>query len=75
VTRPDFAAMVRRYYARWETSIGEDNGIGEVQQKGLRALGRPAGRLSWKEHHVHRLANWVLDQVLDRNAPARAAAE
>lgn len=75
VARPDFAAQVRRYYARWETSIGEDNGIGEVQQKGLRALGRPAGRLSWKEHHVHKLANWVLDQVLDAKAPARAAAE
>jgi phenylpropionate dioxygenase-like ring-hydroxylating dioxygenase large terminal subunit len=75
VARPDFRAMVQRYYLRWETSIGEDNAIGEVQQKGMRALGRPAGRLSWKEHHVHKLANWVLDQVLDRPAPARQAAE
>lgn len=73
VARPDFAAVVQRYYARWETSIGEDNGIGAVQQKGLRAEARPPGRLSWKEHHVHKLANWLLDRVLDQ--PARRAAE
>lgn len=75
VARPDFQQVVQRYYARWETSIAEDNGIGEVQQRGMRAIGRPPGRLSWKEHHVHRLGNWVLDQVLDRPAPARVAAE
>ncbi len=73
--RPDFAAVVQRYYARWETSIGEDNGIGEVQQKGLRAADRPPGRLSWKEHHVHKLANWVLDRVLDPPAEEKRAAE
>ena len=71
--------MVQRYYARWETSIAEDNGIGEVQQRGMRAISRPPGRLSWKEHHVHKLGNWVLDQVLGpalhQPAPARVAAE
>jgi len=75
VARADFAQVVQRYYARWETSIGEDNAIGEVQQKGLRATDRPAGRLSWKEHHVHKLANWVLDRVLDPPAERRRAAE
>ncbi|MCK6454881.1 MAG: aromatic ring-hydroxylating dioxygenase subunit alpha [Alphaproteobacteria bacterium] len=75
VARPDFAAVVERYYARWETSIGEDNAIGEVQQKGMRAEARPPGRLSWKEHHVHKLANWVLDRVLDPPAAGRRAAE
>lgn len=75
VARPDFALVVERYYARWETSIGEDNAIGEVQQKGMRAEARPPGRLSWKEHHVHKLANWVLDRVLDPPAAGRRAAE
>jgi phenylpropionate dioxygenase-like ring-hydroxylating dioxygenase large terminal subunit len=69
VARPDFATQVQRYYARWETSIGEDNAIGAVQQRGMRARARPPGRLSWKEHHVHKLANWVLDRVLDDGAP------
>lgn len=65
VARPDFAESVKAYYRRWEISIAEDNAIGERQQRGMRAAGRPPGRLSWKEHHVHKLANWLLDRVLD----------
>ncbi|MBI3707317.1 MAG: aromatic ring-hydroxylating dioxygenase subunit alpha [Proteobacteria bacterium] len=62
--RPDFAEAVKPYYRRWEISIAEDNAIGERQQMGMKVLARPAGRLSWKEHHVHKLANWILDRVL-----------
>ncbi|MGQ0675280.1 MAG: aromatic ring-hydroxylating oxygenase subunit alpha [Rhodospirillales bacterium] len=60
-----FPEAVKAYYRRWEISIGEDNAIGERQQKGMRADARPPGRLSWKERHVHKLMNWVLDRVLD----------
>jgi len=62
---PAFPEAVKAYYRRWDISIGEDNAIGERQQRGMAALGRPPGRLSHKEHHVHKLANWVLDRVLD----------
>jgi phenylpropionate dioxygenase-like ring-hydroxylating dioxygenase large terminal subunit len=62
---PEFPEAAKAYYRRWEVSIGEDNAIGERQQRGMAALGRPPGRLSWKEHHVHKLSNWVLDRVLD----------
>lgn len=62
---PGFAEAVKAYYRRWEVSIGEDNAIGERQQRGMGASARPAGRLSWKEHHVHKLMNWVLDRVLN----------
>jgi phenylpropionate dioxygenase-like ring-hydroxylating dioxygenase large terminal subunit len=63
--RSEFPGAVKAYYRRWEISIGEDNAIGERQQRGMAALARPPGRLSHKEHHVHKLANWLLDRVLD----------
>ena len=65
VALPRFAAAVERYYHRWDTSIPEDNWIGEAQQAGLRSVLRGTGPLSWKEPMVHRIANWVLDRVLD----------
>jgi len=63
--RPDFAEKVEKYYRRWDKSLPEDNAISERQQAGLRSgLARP-GRLSVHEPAVHRIANWVLDRVLD----------
>lgn len=62
--RPDFAEVVQRYYKRWDISIPEDNGISELQQRGLASpLARP-GRLADAEPLVHTFANWVLDRVL-----------
>jgi choline monooxygenase len=73
--RPDFALKVAKYYRRWDKALPEDNAISERQQAGLSStLARP-GRLSGHEAAVHRIANWVLDRVLDgdRDAKARAA--
>ena len=62
--RPDFEAVVQRYYKRWDISIPEDNGISELQQRGLASpLARP-GRLAHLEPLVHVFNNWVLDRVL-----------
>jgi phenylpropionate dioxygenase-like ring-hydroxylating dioxygenase large terminal subunit len=68
VARSDFRANVEKYFKRWDKSLPEDNAISERQQTGLASsYGRP-GRLSWHEPVVHRIANWVLDRVLDGDA-------
>lgn len=64
VARPDFDDVVNRYYKRWNISVGEDNTISELQQKGIRSPLADAGRLSHMEPLVHNIANWVLDRVL-----------
>ena len=66
VARPDFEDAAERYFHRWDVSIAEDNATGELQQVGLGSVLRRPGPYSWKETMVHRLANWVLDRVLDR---------
>lgn len=63
---PNFDEVVQKYYHRWEIGIGEDNGITEVQQRGLNARRRPPGRMSYAESAVHALAKWVKQQVIDR---------
>jgi phenylpropionate dioxygenase-like ring-hydroxylating dioxygenase large terminal subunit len=65
VARADFEAGVKRYYHRWETGIAEDNAICEAQQKGLASTLRQPGPFALREPAVHRINNWVLDQVLD----------
>jgi phenylpropionate dioxygenase-like ring-hydroxylating dioxygenase large terminal subunit len=65
VARPDFDEVVTRYYKRWDISIPEDNGISEMQQKGIRSPLASPGRLSHMEPLVHSIANWTLDKVLD----------
>jgi phenylpropionate dioxygenase-like ring-hydroxylating dioxygenase large terminal subunit len=73
VARPDFDAVVERYYRRLDKSAPEDFQIAEIQQKGLSSpLARP-GRLSTKEPLVHHIANWVLDRVVGGDEPAAAA--
>ena len=65
IERPDFDEVVEKYYQRWDKSIPEDNWISEVQQAGLTS---PLSRTSRVSHHeilVHKIANWVLDRVLD----------
>jgi phenylpropionate dioxygenase-like ring-hydroxylating dioxygenase large terminal subunit len=65
VARPDFAEKVQKYYRRWDKSLPEDNAISERQQAGLASRFARPGRLSVHEPAVHRIANWVLDRVLD----------
>jgi choline monooxygenase len=62
--RPDFEEVVQRYYKRWDISIPEDNGISELQQRGLASPFAKPGRLSSAEPLVHTFGNWVLDRVL-----------
>jgi phenylpropionate dioxygenase-like ring-hydroxylating dioxygenase large terminal subunit len=75
IARPDFDAVVERYYRRLDKSAPEDFIITEVQQKGLRSpLARP-GRISLQEPLVHHIDNWVLDRVIGPPAkPVRAVA-
>jgi choline monooxygenase len=65
VARADFDEKVRKYYKRWDKSLPEDNAISERQQAGLATSFALPGRLSVHEPAVHRIANWVLDRVLD----------
>ena len=65
VARADFEAGVKAYMHRWETGIAEDNAICEAQQAGLTSVLRQPGPFALREPAVHRLNNWVLDQVLD----------
>jgi choline monooxygenase len=74
VARPDFAAKVATYYRRWDKALPEDNAISERQQAGLASRFARPGRLSVHEPAVHRIANWVLDRVLDEEAPVPSGA-
>jgi len=60
----DFKQRVAPYYERWDNATPEDNAIAEAQHAGHRTgLSRP-GRFALTEHCVHRLDNWVLNQIL-----------
>jgi choline monooxygenase len=74
VARPDFREGLGRYMHRWETGIAEDNRICEAQQAGLASALRVAGPFALREPAVHRVNNWVLDQVLDGPGRPRAVA-
>ena len=65
VARPDFRDKIEKYYRRWDIALPEDNAISERQQAGLQSHFARAGRLSAREPAIHRIANWVLDRVLD----------
>jgi choline monooxygenase len=65
VERPDFTTVVEKYYHRWDKSIPEDNWISEQQQLGLSSPLSATGRVSRLEPVVHKLANWLLDRLLD----------
>ena len=65
VERPNFDEVVQKYYHRWDKSIPEDNWISEVQQAGLTSPFSRTSRISHNEILVHKIANWVLDRVLD----------
>ncbi|WP_231390416.1 aromatic ring-hydroxylating dioxygenase subunit alpha [Nocardia sp. CNY236] len=60
--RTDFDELSKRYYKRLDQVIEEDDWITEHQQKGLNSSA--PGCYLPEEHVVHRLDNWILDQVL-----------
>lgn len=62
VARPDFDEVSKRYYKRLNQVVVEDDWITEHQQKGLNSSA--PGCYVPEEHVVHRLDNWILDQVL-----------
>jgi choline monooxygenase len=62
--RPDFEQVVPNYHKRFDLVISEDNGISEVQLRGLaNPLSRP-GRFSSMEPLVHTIDNWILDRTV-----------
>jgi choline monooxygenase len=62
--RPDFEQIVPNYHKRFDLVISEDNGISEVQLRGLaNPLSRP-GRFSSMEPLVHTIDNWILDRTV-----------
>ena len=63
IDRQDFSQLVENYNRRWAVSVGEDNSISELQQKGIRSPLAEPGRLSHMEELVRRIANWVADRV------------
>ena len=62
---PGFEDKLKSYFERWRLATAEDNAICEAQQQGQKCA-REAGRFAPDEFAVHALANWVLDQVLER---------
>ena len=64
VARADFDEVVKNYYRRWDTSIGEDNDVSQLQQLGLDSPFCRPGRFSHMEPLVHVIDNWVLDRVI-----------
>lgn len=62
--RPDFEALAKNYYKRWDITIEEDNAISEMQQRGLASRIGGRGRFCHREKVVHQIDNWVLDRVL-----------
>lgn len=63
IERSDFDEISKRYYERLNQVIEEDDWITEYQQRGLNSSA--PGCYLPEEHVVHRLDNWILDQVLD----------
>ena len=64
----DFAERAQYYYKRWDKSIGEDNQIARLQQRGMDSpLARP-GRLSSHEYLIPKLGSWWIEHTVDRGA-------
>jgi phenylpropionate dioxygenase-like ring-hydroxylating dioxygenase large terminal subunit len=64
VARPDFEQVAPNYFRRYRKVVAEDNVAMELQYKGLASPYAQPGRFSDREVLVHRIDNWVLDQVL-----------
>ncbi len=64
VSREHFAQEAKMYFHRWITGIEEDNGIGPVQQEGLRSFASVPGPYGPKEFTVHKMNQWIVHNVI-----------
>lgn len=64
VERPDYEQISPRYFRRFQKVVTEDNAAMERQLTGLMSPFAKPGRYSDPEVLVHRIDNWILDQVL-----------
>lgn len=62
--RGDFEQESQKYFQRWLTGIEEDNGVGPMQQEGLRSIASTPGPYGPKEFTVHRMNQWIVDTVV-----------
>lgn len=63
VAQDGFGEEVEKYFHRWIVGIEEDNGIGPVQQEGLRSFASVPGPYGPKEFTVHKMNQWVVKTV------------
>ena len=61
--RPDYEEVSPRYFRRYRKVVTEDNEAMERQLTGLKSPFAKAGRFAEPEALVHRIDNWVLDQI------------
>ena len=66
IARADFEEVAPRYFRRYRKVVGEDNAAMELQFKGLGSPYAAPGRYSDREVLVHRIDNWVLDQIVGK---------
>jgi choline monooxygenase len=72
--RPDFEEKSKYYYKRWVRAVGEDNGITELQLRGLNSPFARPGRITAFEPLIPQLGRWWVDRIIDdRRVPADAA--
>ncbi len=70
---PDFAERAQYYYKRWDKSIGEDNQIARIQQRGMDSPLAQPGRLSSHEYLIPKLGSWWIEHTVDRGAALEQA--
>lgn len=63
IALPDFDEIVPNYVKRFDKVASEDNKAMELQCAGLASPLAVAGRFSDQEVLVHKIDNWVLDQI------------
>ncbi len=66
--RPDFDEVMPNYARRFCTVVEEDNRAMELQCAGLALPLASTGRFSDREVLVHRIDNWILDQMFGAGA-------
>jgi len=74
IARADFEQKSAYYFKRWITAVSEDNGITELQLRGLRSPFARTGRFTTLEPLIPRMGRWWVDKVLNGIASGSAAA-
>jgi phenylpropionate dioxygenase-like ring-hydroxylating dioxygenase large terminal subunit len=73
IALPDFEERAKFYYKRWDKSIGEDNVIARLQQRGLVSPLAMPGRMSNLEYLIPKLGEWWINHTVDRGAATARA--